>query len=143
MILLVPRAGRTLEPSLKSRSRTNPLCGQQCRYAYAVNFRAGPDKDGAGRGRLGNGAARRNHAREPGVLSIKPFRRLWIALSLSSLGDWLSIVALTVLAPSLASPAAWRPRARPSAACGWRRCCPRCCSGRWPGRWRTGWTAGW
>jgi len=37
------------------------------------------------------------------VLSIKPFRRLWIALSLSSLGDWLSIVALTALAPSLAS----------------------------------------
>jgi len=35
------------------------------------------------------------------VLSIKPFRRLWIALSLSSLGDWLSILALTVLAPSL------------------------------------------
>jgi dTMP kinase len=35
------------------------------------------------------------------VLSIKPFRRLWIALSLSSLGDWLSIVALTALAPSL------------------------------------------
>ena len=67
-----------------------------------MNFRAGPDKDGAGRGRLGNGAARRNHAREPGVLSIKPFRRLWIALSLSSLGDWLSIVALTVLAPSVA-----------------------------------------
>ena len=27
-------------PSLKSRSRTNPLCGQQCRYSYAVNFRA-------------------------------------------------------------------------------------------------------
>ncbi len=67
-----------------------------------MNFRAGPDKGGAGRGRLGNGAAWRNHAREPGVLSIKPFRRLWIALSLSSLGDWLSIVALTVLAPSLA-----------------------------------------
>ena len=38
-----------------------------------------------------------------GALSIKPFRRLWIALSLSSLGDWLSIVALTVLAPSLTS----------------------------------------
>ena len=67
-----------------------------------MNFRAAPGKDGAGRGKLGNGAARRNHAREPGVLSIKPFRRLWIALSLSSLGDWLSIVALTVLAPSLA-----------------------------------------
>jgi dTMP kinase len=37
-----------------------------------------------------------------GVLSIRPFRRLWIALSLSSLGDWLSIVALTVLAATLA-----------------------------------------
>jgi dTMP kinase len=46
---------------------------------------------------------RRHHAHEPGVLSIKPFRRLWIALSLSSLGDWLSIVALTALAPALAS----------------------------------------
>jgi dTMP kinase len=47
---------------------------------------------------------RRHHAHEPhepGVLSIKPFRRLWIALSLSSLGDWLSIVALTALAPTL------------------------------------------
>jgi dTMP kinase len=37
------------------------------------------------------------------VLSIKPFRRLWVALSLSSLGDWLSILALTALAPSLTS----------------------------------------
>jgi dTMP kinase len=68
-----------------------------------VNFRAAAIKGGAGRGKLGDGAARRNHAREPGVLSIKPFRRLWIALSLSSLGDWLSIVALTALAPSLAT----------------------------------------
>jgi dTMP kinase len=68
-----------------------------------VNFRAASAKGGADRGQLGRGAARRNHAREPGVLSIKPFRRLWIALSLSSLGDWLSIIALTVLAPSLTS----------------------------------------
>jgi dTMP kinase len=68
-----------------------------------VNFRAAPHQDGADRGKLGNGAARRHHAREPGVLSIKPFRRLWVALSLSSLGDWLSIVALTALAPTLAS----------------------------------------
>jgi dTMP kinase len=68
-----------------------------------VNFRAGASQRGADRGQLGRGAARRHHAREPGVLSIKPFRRLWIALSLSSLGDWLSIVALTALAPSLAS----------------------------------------
>jgi dTMP kinase len=35
------------------------------------------------------------------VLSIKPFRNLWIALSLSSLGDWLSILALLSLAQSV------------------------------------------
>ncbi|HEX4656374.1 MAG TPA: dTMP kinase [Streptosporangiaceae bacterium] len=37
-----------------------------------------------------------------GVLSIRPFRRLWIALSLSSLGDWLSLLAITALASELA-----------------------------------------
>jgi len=36
------------------------------------------------------------------VLSIRPFRRLWIALSLSSLGDWLSLLAITALAYDLA-----------------------------------------
>lgn len=35
------------------------------------------------------------------MLSIKPFRALWIALSLSSLGDWLSILALVALAPAV------------------------------------------
>ncbi len=68
-----------------------------------MNFRVAGNGRGADRGQLGRGAARRNHAREPGVLAIKPFRRLWIALSLSSLGDWLSIVALTALAPTLTS----------------------------------------
>ena len=58
-------------------------------------MRAAPTGDKPG----DNGAARRHHARRQGVLSIKPFRRLWIALSLSSLGDWLSFVALTALAP--------------------------------------------
>jgi dTMP kinase len=66
-----------------------------------VNFRAGGNGRGTDRGQLGRGAARRHHAREPGVLSIKPFRRLWIALSLSSLGDWLSILALLSLAAYL------------------------------------------
>jgi dTMP kinase len=66
-----------------------------------VNFRAGSDRDGAGQGELGDGAARRHRARESSVLSIKPFRRLWIALSLSSLGDWLSIFALLALASYL------------------------------------------
>jgi dTMP kinase len=36
------------------------------------------------------------------VLSIRPFRRLWIALSLSSLGDWLSLLAVSALAYDLA-----------------------------------------
>ncbi len=35
------------------------------------------------------------------MLSIKPFRRIWIATSLSSLGDWLSLLALSALAYSL------------------------------------------
>ncbi|HYB14257.1 MAG TPA: dTMP kinase [Streptosporangiaceae bacterium] len=66
-----------------------------------MNFRAGSGRDGAGQGELGDGAARRHRARESSVLSIKPFRRLWIALSLSSLGDWLSILALVALASYL------------------------------------------
>jgi dTMP kinase len=44
--------------------------------------------------------------RRSSVLSIRPFRRLWIATSLSSLGDWLSLVALASLASSLAGPGA-------------------------------------
>jgi dTMP kinase len=36
-----------------------------------------------------------------GALSIRPFRRLWIALTLASLGDWLSLLALTALASDL------------------------------------------
>ena len=61
-----------------------------------MNFRAPPKHDGAGH------RARRSAKThdKSGVLSIKPFRRLWIALSLSSLGDWLSIIALTALAPN-------------------------------------------
>ena len=62
-----------------------------------MNFRAPPKQDGAG-----HRARRLRKAQEKsGVLSIKPFRRLWIALSLSSLGDWLSILALTALAAEL------------------------------------------
>ena len=35
------------------------------------------------------------------VLRIAPFRRLWIALSLSSLGDWLGLLAITAMAAEL------------------------------------------
>jgi dTMP kinase len=37
------------------------------------------------------------------VLAIKGFRRLWISLSLSSLGDWLGFLAITSLASQLVS----------------------------------------
>ncbi|MGH3303500.1 MAG: dTMP kinase [Streptosporangiaceae bacterium] len=39
--------------------------------------------------------------RGPGVLSITSFRRLWVALTLSSLGDWLSLLALSALAAKI------------------------------------------
>jgi dTMP kinase len=67
-----------------------------------VNIRSSP-RSGS---RPENGPPSRRAKRSrpgDGVLSIRPFRALWIALSLSSLGDWLSIVALTALAPSLTS----------------------------------------
>ena len=66
-----------------------------------MNFRATPRSDNPGDGPPGR-RPRRTHSRD-GVLHIRPFRALWIALSLSSLGDWLSIVALIALAPGLTS----------------------------------------
>jgi dTMP kinase len=65
----------------------------------AVNFRPQPARATPGDGPPTR-RARRSRSGES-VLSIKPFRYLWIALSLSSLGDWLSILALAALAPSL------------------------------------------
>ena len=37
-----------------------------------------------------------------GVLRVTPFRRLWYATALSSLGDWLGLLATTAMAASLA-----------------------------------------
>ena len=37
------------------------------------------------------------------MLRIRPFRRLWYATALSSLGDWLGLLATTALATSLAT----------------------------------------
>ncbi|WP_067467121.1 dTMP kinase [Actinomadura macra] len=47
--------------------------------------------------------ATRQHPAEPspGVSSIRPFRRLWTALSVSGLGQWLSVPALTAMAAVL------------------------------------------
>ena len=64
-----------------------------------MNFRSAPRSDSPGDGPPGRRARRARPG--DGVLSIKPFRRLWVALSLSSLGDWLSILALTALAATL------------------------------------------
>ena len=50
----------------------------RCRYPSAVNLRPPPASTATG-----------------SVLSIRPFRRLWVATSLSSLGDWLSLLALS------------------------------------------------
>jgi dTMP kinase len=66
-----------------------------------VNIRSSPRGDRPEDGPPGRRAKRSRSG--DGVLSIRPYRALWIALSLSSLGDWLSIVALTALAPSLTS----------------------------------------
>ncbi|MDQ6649240.1 MAG: dTMP kinase [Actinomycetota bacterium] len=35
------------------------------------------------------------------VLRVRPFRQLWVALTLSSLGDWIGLLATTALASSL------------------------------------------
>jgi dTMP kinase len=43
----------------------------------------------------------RHHLR--GVLAIRRFRRLWLAMSVSSIGDWLGLLALTALASQLAA----------------------------------------
>jgi len=68
-----------------------------------VSFRVPPNHDGAGHRGRRSAPPHDPSGDQSGVLSIKPFRRLWTALSLSSLGDWLSIIALTALAPSLTS----------------------------------------
>jgi dTMP kinase len=46
---------------------------------------------------------RTSEAQARSVLSIPAFRRLWVALSLSSLGDWLGLLAVTALARELAA----------------------------------------
>ena len=47
-------------------------------------------------------AAVSNVAAVRGVLRVTPFRRLWYSTALSSLGDWLGLLATTAMATSLA-----------------------------------------
>lgn len=51
----------------------------------------------------GTGAAVSSLQAIRGVLGIRAFRRLWYATALSSLGDWLGLLATTALATSLAT----------------------------------------
>jgi dTMP kinase len=72
-----------------------------------VNYRSTPRSDSPGEAPPTRRARRARAARaRDGVLSIPAFRALWVALSLSSLGDWLSILALTALASNLTKGAA-------------------------------------
>ncbi|ROP35604.1 transmembrane secretion effector [Saccharothrix texasensis] len=59
--------------------------------------------DGDGSGGAGRSTARRIRA----VLSIGPFRRLWGVTFLCSVGDWLSLLALTGLVTKLAQGYGW------------------------------------
>ena len=142
ILIFRPAADSILAAELKSRSRTNQLCGHQCRYAYAVNFRAGENERGADRGHLGRGAARRQPC---------PRTRRPVDQAVPAAVDRAVAVQPRRLAQHRRAhragarrwpPAARPPRARPSAPYGWPPCCPRCCSARWPARWPTGWTAG-
>jgi dTMP kinase len=54
-----------------------------------------------GLGEVAAAPPRENELRS--VLAIRPFRMLWISLSLSSLGDWLGFLATTALATELSS----------------------------------------
>ena len=76
------------------------------------------------------------------VLRIRDFRRLWVGLGLSSLGDWLGLLALTAMANASRrrrTPARTTPSPR-CCSCG---CCRRWCSGRSPATSPTGSTGAW
>ncbi|MEU7895549.1 dTMP kinase [Nonomuraea sp. NPDC049152] len=45
------------------------------------------------------------------VLDISPFRRLWMAMSASSLGDWLTLLALSALAAQLTAASGYQAQA--------------------------------
>lgn len=56
----------------------------------------------------GRSAARR---KPPHALTSGPFRRLWTAMSIHGLGDWLSLVALTAVAGTLTAGSGYRAQA--------------------------------
>src|ERR1700745_2903932 len=79
-------------------ARANPADGPPTRQ---VRRRRPGQHASGGRPPGPPGDAQRGRPPRDSVLSIKPFRALWIGLALWSLGDWLSILALTELAANL------------------------------------------
>ena len=85
------------------------------------------------------------------VLKIRDFRNLWIALGLSSLGDWLGLLALTAMANSWLATSArcWATPTAPvrnfaiAGVLFLRLAARRSCSGRSPARSPTGSTGAW
>jgi dTMP kinase len=63
------------------------------------NGKGPPRSDGTGAGEPGSPSTVRTLR---SILRTRPFRRLWYATSLSSLGDWLGLLATTALATTLA-----------------------------------------
>ena len=105
---------------LATPARTQPGLVGPGKYAGGVADREGAALTGSRHGRFDETTiAAQSDLR--GVLAIKPFRSLWLALAASSLGNWLGLLAITALAADLARgpAAASPPRTTPSAAC----CC--------------------
>ena len=83
----------------------------------------------------------RSRHREASVLHLRSFRRLWIGLGLSSLGDWLGLLALTAMASELA-PHTYAKQNFAIAGVLFLRVLPAVVLGPFAGTWLTGWTAG-
>ena len=81
---------RTPEPVISEQSQTGPAVPSSPRSGVEPAVLPG------------EAGATEIHAHDlRGVLRVAPFRKLWIALSLSSLGDWLGLLATTALAQQL------------------------------------------
>ena len=78
--------------------------------------------------------------RAKGALSVRPFRRLYTALVLSSFGDWLGFLATTALATQLVD--SFESKAYATGGVLVFRLLPRCCSARSPVRSPIAGTAG-
>ncbi len=84
---------------MSSRSGRSQGLSEGVRISAETSSGAGSETNPAGEaaGVMSSAQAIRN------VLGVVPFRRLWYSTALSSLGDWLGLLATTALAVSLTS----------------------------------------